>query len=29
MLSDFVRDADDGITLYIQHESPGKGKKAN
>ena len=24
-----VRDADGGITLYIQHESPGKGKEAN
>ena len=29
MLSDFVRDADDGITLYIQHDSPGKDKEAN
>ena len=29
MLSDFVRNADDGITLYIQHDSPGKGKEAN
>ena len=24
-----VRDADGGITLYIQHESPGKAKEAN
>ena len=24
-----VRDADGGITLYVQHESPGKGKEAN
>lgn len=24
-----VRDADDGITLYVQHESPGKDKEAN
>lgn len=24
-----VRDADGGITLYIQHESPGKDKEAN
>jgi hypothetical protein len=29
MLSDFVRDADGGITLYIQHDSPGKDKEAN
>jgi len=29
MLSDFVRDADGGITLYIQHDSPGKEKEAN
>ena len=24
-----VRDADGGITLYVQHDSPGKGKEAN
>jgi hypothetical protein len=24
-----VRDADGGITLYVQHESPGKAKEAN
>ena len=29
MLSDFVRDTDGGITLYIQHDSPGKEKEAN
>jgi hypothetical protein len=29
MLPDFVRDADGGITLYIQHESPGKDKEPN
>lgn len=29
MLSDFVRDTDGGITLYIQHDSPGKDKEAN
>jgi hypothetical protein len=29
MLPDFVRDADGGITLYIQQESPGKDKEAN
>ena len=29
MLDDFVRDADDGITLYLQHESPGKDKEPN
>lgn len=29
MEPDLVRDADGGITLYIQHESPGKGKEAN
>ena len=29
MLSDFIRDADGGITLYIQHDSPGKDKEAN
>jgi hypothetical protein len=29
MLPDFVRDADGGITLYIQHESPGKTREPN
>lgn len=29
MERDFVRDAAGGITLYIQHESPGKDKEAN
>jgi hypothetical protein len=29
MLPDFVRDADGGITFYIQHDSPGKAKEAN
>lgn len=29
MEPDLVRDADGGITLYIQHESPGKKKEAN
>jgi len=29
MVSDFIRDADGGITLYIQHDSPGKEKEAN
>ncbi len=29
MLDDFVRDADGGITLYLQHESPGKDKEPN
>jgi hypothetical protein len=29
MLPDLKRDADGGITLYIQHESPGKGKESN
>ncbi len=29
MLEDFVRDDDGGITLYLQHESPGKDKEAN
>ncbi|MEX1353173.1 MAG: DUF1214 domain-containing protein [Desulfobacterales bacterium] len=24
-----MRDADDGITLYLQHESPGKDKEPN
>lgn len=29
MLDEFVRDADGGITFYLQHESPGKGKEPN
>jgi len=29
MLNDFVRDDDGGITLYLQHDSPGKDKEAN
>ena len=29
MLDDFVRDDDGGITLYLQHDSPGKDKEAN
>lgn len=29
MLSQFVRDADGGITLYFQNESPDKDKEAN
>lgn len=29
MEKDLVRDADGGITLYIQHESPGKDRQAN
>jgi hypothetical protein len=29
MLPDFVRDADGGITLYIQHDSPGKAQEPN
>ncbi|MCB1229726.1 MAG: DUF1254 domain-containing protein [Verrucomicrobiae bacterium] len=29
MLGDFVRDDDGGITLYLQHDSPGKDKEAN
>jgi hypothetical protein len=29
MLDDFVRDDDGGITLYLQHESPGEGREAN
>lgn len=29
MLPQFARDADGGVTLYIQHESPGKEKEAN
>jgi hypothetical protein len=29
MLDDFVRDDDGGITLYIQHESPGEDLQPN
>ena len=29
MEPELVRDADGGITLYVQHESPGEDKKAN
>lgn len=29
MLPQFKRDADGGITFYIQHDSPGKAKEAN
>ncbi|MDM7923026.1 MAG: DUF1214 domain-containing protein, partial [Pyrinomonadaceae bacterium] len=29
MLPDLIRDEDGGITLYIQHESPGADKEAN
>ena len=29
MLPRLKRDSDGGITLYIQHESPGKAKEAN
>jgi hypothetical protein len=29
MLDDFVRGDDGGITLYLQHESPGKNREAN
>jgi hypothetical protein len=29
MLPAFVRDADGGITLYIQHDSPGKAREPN
>jgi hypothetical protein len=29
MLPDLIKDADGGITLYIQHESPGADKEAN
>lgn len=29
MLPDFVRDDDGGITIYIQHESPGEGLESN
>ena len=29
MLPDLVKDADGGVTLYVQHDSPGPGKAAN
>jgi hypothetical protein len=29
MLPQFVKDADGGLTFYIQHDSPGKDKEAN
>jgi hypothetical protein len=29
MLADFVRDPDGGITLYVQHGSPGKAREPN
>ena len=29
MLADLKRDADGGLTLYIQHDSPGKDKESN
>ena len=29
MIPQFKRDADNGFTFYIQHESPGKAKEAN
>lgn len=29
MTNDLKRDADGGITLYVQHESPGKDKESN
>ncbi|MEX3932238.1 DUF1254 domain-containing protein [Paraburkholderia phymatum] len=29
MLADLKRDADGGVTLYLQHDSPGKDKEAN
>jgi hypothetical protein len=29
MLPDLQRDADGGLTLYVQHESPGKDKESN
>jgi len=29
MIDDFVREDDGGITLYLQHDSPGKDKEAN
>ncbi|WP_204139786.1 DUF1254 domain-containing protein [Halomicronema sp. CCY15110] len=29
MMSQFVKDSDGGLTLYFQHESPGKDQEAN
>jgi hypothetical protein len=29
MLPGLAKDADGGITLYVQHESPGAGKESN
>ena len=29
MLPDLKKDLDGGVTLYIQHESPGKDKESN
>ncbi len=29
MMSKFKKDPDNGLTLYLQHESPGKDKEAN
>jgi hypothetical protein len=29
MLPDLKRDPDGGVTLYIQHDSPGKDKESN
>jgi len=29
MLPDLKRDADGGITVYVQNESPGKDKESN
>jgi hypothetical protein len=29
MLPQFTRDADGGVTLYVQNESPGKDKESN
>jgi hypothetical protein len=29
MRSQWIKDADGGLTFYIQHQSPGKAKEAN
>ena len=29
MLTQFVKDADGGLTLYVQNESPGRDKEPN
>jgi hypothetical protein len=29
MLEESVRDADGGITLYLQHDSPGRAREPN